>query len=99
MDENLILKLSPYILKRFEENLGEGGVMFLYNINNNEPWTGNYSSYCLIKLINGQRTLNEIYNELLPLFEGYEYEDLKQSFDSLLSNLIDRSFLEVGAIK
>lgn len=99
MDENLILKLSPFTLKRFEQNLGEDGVMFLYNVNTNEPWTGNYSSYCLIKLINGQRSLNEIYRELFPLFDGYEYEDLKQSFDFLLDNLIERKFLEIGTIK
>lgn len=99
MDENLILKLSPYTLKRFEQNLGEDGIMFLYNINTNEPWTGNYSSYCLIKLINGQKTLSEIYKGLLPLFEGYEYDEIKQSFDSLLEDLIDRKFLEIGTIK
>lgn len=95
MDESLILKLAPHILKRFEQNLDDG-VMFLYNVNTDENWTGNSSSFHLIKLINGKRTLKETYNELLPLFEDYDSEEVKQSFNLLLENLISKKFLEIA---
>ena len=94
MNETSILKLAPYVLKRFEQNIDDG-LLFLYNVNTNETWTGNYSSFYLIKLINGQKKLNEIYNELVPFYEGYTYDEVKQSFDSLLSDLVNRNFLEM----
>lgn len=99
MNENLVLKLSPYTIKRFEQNLCDDGIMLLYNVNTNEEWVGNYSSYCIIRLINGKNTLKKIYEQLMPLFEGYEYQELKQSFDSLLENLTNRNFLETVRLK
>lgn len=94
MDESTILKLAPHILKRFEQNLDDG-VLFLYNVNTNEFWSGNNSSFYVIRLLNGERTLKEVYNELLPLFADYDYKDIKESFDSLLSNLVKKKFVEV----
>lgn len=99
MDESIILKLAPHTLKRFEQNLDEGGLLFLFNVNTKENWTGNVSAFYLIKLIDGEKTLSDIYKELIPLFEGYEHEDIKQSFNSLLSNLISKKFLEVVSDK
>lgn len=89
-----ILKLSPYVLKRFEENL-DGGKLFLYNVNSNDYWIGNASSFYLIRLIDGIKSLEDIYNELLPLFNDYKLEEIKQSFDNLLDGLVNRKFLEV----
>lgn len=94
MEETTILKLAPYVLKRFEENL-DGGQLFLYNVNSNAYWIGNTASFYLIKLINGEKTLKELYDELFPLFNDYKLEDIKQSFDSLLMGLVSRKFLEV----
>ena len=94
MEETMILKLAPYVLKRFEENLDEGK-LFLYNVNSNDYWIGNVTSFYLIKLINGEKTLKELYDELFPLFNNYKLEDIKQSFDNLLEGLVNRKFLEV----
>lgn len=94
MKTTSILKLSPYVLKRFEENL-DGGKLFLYNVNDNDYWMGNTSSFYIIRLIDGIRTLEDIYNELLPLFKDYKLEEIEQSFDNLLEGLINRKFLEV----
>lgn len=94
MDETSILRIAPYILKRFEQNLDDG-VLFLYNVNTNDNWTGNASSFYLINLIDSKRTLKEIYTKLVPLFENYNYEEIKQSFDDLLIGLIKKGFLEV----
>lgn len=94
MKTTSILKLSPYVLKRFEENL-DGGKLFLYNVNDNDYWMGNASSFYVIRLINGVRSLEDIYNELLPLFKDYKLEEIEQSFDNLLEGLVNRKFLEV----
>ncbi len=93
LHEDLILKLEKNILKRYEHNLKDG-VLFLYNVETDDIWLGNESSNDLIKLINGKRTLKEIYLDLMPLFEGYEYEELKVSFDSIVNELIEKNFLE-----
>lgn len=93
LDEYLIIKLTKNILKRYEHNM-DNGVMFLFDVETEELWTGNSSSYDLIKLINGQRTLKEIYSTLVPIFEGYDYSELRESFDSLILDLTNKKFLE-----
>lgn len=94
LKESTIVKLSQNTLKRYEHNL-ENGVLFLYNLETEEVWTGNSSSNNLIKFMDGRRTLKEIYLILQPLFEDYEYNVLKKSFDSLISSLLEKNFLEI----
>lgn len=94
LDESFVVKLTKNILKRFEQEIDEG-VLFLYNVETDELWTGNESSNDLIRLVNGERTLKDIYLLLMPLFEGYEYSVLKKSFDSIISDLINKDFLEI----
>lgn len=93
LNENTIVKLNKNVLKRFEHNL-RGGTLFLFDVNTNAVWMGNESSNALIKLIDGKKNLKEVYTELMPLFEGYQYSELKESLDSLINGLIDRNFLE-----
>lgn len=94
LNESSIIKLSKNTLKRFEHNI-EDGVLFLFNVETEEVWLGNTSSNDLIRLIDGQRTLKEIYISLMPLFEGYKYDVVKESFNSIVSELKDKHFLEV----
>lgn len=93
LSENTILKLNKNIAKRFEHNL-RGGILFLFDTKTRKSWMGNASANDLIKLIDGRKNLKEIYTELMPLFEGYEYSELKESFDSLINCLIGKQFLE-----
>lgn len=93
IDENTIVKLNKNILKRFEHNLN-GGTLFLFDTVTDEVWMGNESSRDLIKLIDGKKRLKEIYTQLAPFFEGYKYNELKESFDAFICSLIDKKFLE-----
>lgn len=94
LDENWILKLNKDILKRYEHNL-EGGILFLYNVKTDVIWKGNASSNDLIELIDGKKNLNEIYSQLETIFEGYSHNELKESFDSIIDDLLSKNFLEV----
>lgn len=94
LEETLVIKLSKNILKRYEYST-EGSVMFLFNVQTDDLWTGNESSYDLIKLIDGKNTLKEIYSNLQLIFTDYEYEVLRESFDSLITELIDKNFMEI----
>ena len=93
LKDNTRLKLNKNLLKRFEENL-DNGVLFLFNVETNDLWTGNESAFDIIKLIDGKKTLKKIYSELLPLFEGHSYEELKQSCDTVISDLRNDGFVE-----
>lgn len=95
LNESSILKLNPNILKRFEHNV-EDGVLFLYNVKTKLLWKGNESSNYMIKLIDGNRSLKEIYKELQNIFDGYSYEELKNSLDSLIENLITLDIIELA---
>lgn len=93
LDEHIIIKLNKNILKRFEHNI-DNGVLFLFDVQKEELWVGNDSSNDLIKLIDGQKTLKEIYTQLQPFFVEYEYDELKESFDAIINDLIKKRFLE-----
>ena len=89
-----IIKLQKNTLKRYEHNL-EDGVLFLFNVVNSDVWIGNNSSNDLIKLLDGKKSLKEIYSLLWPLFDEYEYSFFKEKIDKLLQTLIDKNFLEI----
>lgn len=94
LNDDTVLSLTKNILKRFEHNIEEG-TLFLHDVQTKETWVGNASSNDLIRLFDGKRNLKEIYETLRPLFEDYEYETFKESFDSLILDLIDKKFLRV----
>lgn len=94
LEDITIVKLTKNILKRFEHNL-KGGVLFLCNVETDDIWTGNESSNDLIRLIDGKKNLKEIYTKLQTTFEGYSYNELKESFDSIIEDLLSKKFLEV----
>lgn len=93
LNENSIVKLTKNVLKRYEHNV-KNGVLFLFDINTEAIWTGNSSSNDLVKLIDGHRTLKDIYLALQKLFDDYEYEELKESFDEIINDLLNKNFLE-----
>lgn len=94
LSDDTVLSLTKNVLKRFEHNI-EDGTLFLHDVETRETWVGNSSSNDLIRLVNGKRTLKEIYENLQPLFEDYEYETFKESFNSLIFDLIGKKFLRV----
>lgn len=94
LNDETVLNLTKNILKRYEHNI-EDGTLFLHDVKTRETWVGNASSNDLIRLIDGKRTVKEIYEALWPLFEDYEYATFKESFDSLIADLIDKKFLRV----
>lgn len=90
-----IYKLSKYVLKRFEESANdEGGLEILYNTKTNKYWFGNASSRYLINLINGENSLDDIYEELSKtVFADFEKKDIKDSFSSIINELLDLGFI------
>lgn len=90
-----IYKLSKYVLKRFEESANdEGGLEILYNTKTNKYWLGNASSRYLINLINGENSLDDIYEELSKtVFADFEKKDIKDSFSSIINELLDLGFI------
>lgn len=92
--DNRILKINKNVLKRYEHNLNDGTV-FLFDIEREDVWMGNSAADCLLRLVDGETSLGEIYAYLFPLFEGFSSEELKKSFDDIVKNLVNRGFLMV----
>ena len=91
--KDIILKFNKNVLKRYEHNLNNGTV-FLFNVETEEIWTGNGAADCLLRLIDGKQTLEEIYAYLFPLFDGFDKNELKESFDNIVKSLLSKGFLE-----
>lgn len=94
IDETTILKLNQNILKRYEHNLKDG-TMILYDIAREEIWYGNSSSKDLINLIDGKTNINDIYNELLPLYEDIDIDEVINSFNFTIEDLYNKNFIEM----
>ena len=91
---NTILKLNANVVKRFEHNLKDG-TMILCNMKNFDFWFGNCASKELIKLINGENTINDIYSELLSHFESDDYKIAIEAYNKIIEDLYEKNFIEV----
>ncbi len=89
----MILKLNKNVLKRYEHNLN-GGTVFLFNMKTEESWVGNSAADCLLRLIDGEHTLEEIYEYLFPLFENFNENELREAFDKIVKSLLEKGFTE-----
>ena len=94
LNKNTILELNRSVLKRFEPNLGDGTV-FLFNVENETFWSGNVAVDCFLRFIDGKLTLGEIYSSLLEIFEDYSEEEVIQSYNEIINELIKKEFLVV----
>lgn len=90
----MILQLNNNILKRFEHNLFDG-VLILYNVRTKDIWFGNGSSNEFIKLINGQREMKDICDEVHSHFQEYTREELNKSIHALTEELLEKNFLMI----
>lgn len=93
LSDSSVLKMADRVLIRFEENFKDG-TLFLYNLNTQQVWSGNRSVYDFVLLIDSKRNLEEIYTEIMPLFQGYSEEEVRNCFDSVAKELVTKGFLE-----
>ena len=91
--KNSILRLNKDILQRFEHNLNDGTII-LYNVKTRKIWFGNYSSYDLIKLLDGKKNLDCIYSVFKKQYEGYTSEEIVNSVNTIFEELLEKNFLE-----
>lgn len=89
---NVVYKLSPSVLSRFESNINEGTV-FLYNADYSFLWTGNFDSYLIIKLIDGKRRFKEIVRMLAKHCQADE-KDIIPYTQNLIDVLKEKKFIE-----
>ena len=89
-----ILILNKNVLKRFEPNL-EDGTLFLFNVQTETYWSGNAAVDCLIRLLDGQNTLQTVYDNLVEIFENYSKEEIVESFNNIIEILLDKGFLVI----
>lgn len=88
------LKLNKHLLKRFEPDFDDSGVIFLFNVRTDALWIGNGSAYDVINLIDGKRTLKLIYEKLMPFFKEYSFDEVKQSCNQTILDLLEKGFVE-----
>lgn len=94
LDNSVVLEINKNVLKRFEPNLNDGTV-FLFDMKNEKFWTGNAAVDCLLRLIDGESDLAQIYSALMEMFEGYTVEEVIESYDSVISSLVEKGFLVI----
>jgi hypothetical protein len=94
LNSGTILQLNDNVLKRFEHNLNDG-VIFLFDVKTKNLWTGNVSANELIKQIDGTKTIDTIYTSLEATFTEFTHKEIIDSFDSIISNLLEEQFIKV----
>ena len=94
IDNNTVLKLGKYVLKRMEHNLNQGTII-LFDTNSFDIWFGNASVNDLLKLIDGNTPLTKIYETIFPIYEDYAKEEVVESFNLIIEELLEKNFLEI----
>ncbi len=90
MNKNTVLSLAPHVLKRMEYSLD---TFYLLNLENDEMWTGNYSSYLIIDKLNGKDNIGTVIRNLVEKFEDFSYEELYNSASTIFQELLDKNFI------
>lgn len=88
-----VLKFNSNVIKRFEHNLKDG-TMILCNMENVEFWFGNKESREFIDLIDGKNTVQDIYNEVLSQYDETDYETVINAYNSIITDLFEKNFIE-----
>ncbi len=91
---DVILGFGKYVLRRMEHNLN-GGTIILFDTHSFDIWFGNESVNDVLKLIDVKTSLGDIYDSILPLYDGYCENEVIESFNSVIEELLEKKFLEV----
>ena len=90
MNKNTILSFAPHILKRMEYSLD---TFYLLNFENDEIWTGNYSSFLVLDKLNGKDNIDTIIRGLAKEYEDFSYEEFYNSSIIIFQELLDKKFI------
>jgi len=90
MDKNTTLSLAPHVLKRMEYGID---IFYLLNFENDEIWTGNYTSYLVISKLNGVDNINCIIESLVKEYNEFNYNELFSASVDVLNELLEKHFL------
>lgn len=92
MDKTTVLKLAPHVLKRMEYNIER---FYLLNFNSNEIWVGNYSSYLILKALDGIKPLGQIIEEVHNTLTDFTEEAVYNAAVVILQELLDKEFIVI----
>ncbi len=87
-----LYKFNPNVVTRFESHI-EDGMYFLFNVANNELWTGNTSSYVLLNNFKHKMSLKSALDNSFDNFD-LEYSDLENTLSELVLDLVAKGFLD-----
>lgn len=90
MNKNTVLLLAPHVLKRMEYSLD---TFYLLNFENDEIWTGNYSSYLLLDKLNGKDSIDIIVRNLTEEYDDFAYDELYRSALTVFQELSHKKFI------
>lgn len=94
LSANSVLKLNEDVLLRFEANISNGG-LFLFNAQTEEFWTGNFASFEILRLLDGKKNIQQIYEHAKILFEKQDFNEVKKSTEVLFLDLLKNNFLKI----
>lgn len=94
LSQNSVLKLNEDVLLRFEANVSNGG-LFLFNAKTEEFWTGNIASFEILRLLDGEKNVQQIYEHAKILFQKQDFNDIKKSIEVLFLDLLEKNFLKI----
>jgi len=84
------LKLSPYVIKRYEAPLE---TYFFYNVKNKTFWETDYSTGAVVAALDGSLLKSEIYHILSENNPEILFEKIQKKFDETFDFLVKEEFL------
>jgi hypothetical protein len=87
-----LYKFNENVVTRYESRIDDG-MYFLFNVANNELWTGNTSSYVLLNNFKQKMSIKLALDNSFDNFD-LDYSELENVLVSLVNDLVARGFVD-----
>ena len=87
-----LYQFNRNVIARYESNI-EDGMYFLFNIQKNEYWTGNTSSYVLLNNFRYKTSIEKIVEENIGYFD-IDKTSIENKLKQLVKDLLKKGFLD-----
>lgn len=91
VDKVLQLK-EKFVL--YELELGKGGMFWLFNIENGDSVRLNETSYYILSLFDGYKSIGEIRNYVLDKYQSIDSDTISEDFEELLNKMNEEGIFE-----
>ena len=87
-----LYKFNKNVIARYESHI-EDGMYFLFNIQKNEYWMGNTSSYVLLNNFRHKNSIEKVIEENIEYFD-IDKNSVENTMKGMVEDLVKKGFMD-----